>query len=258
VTTRRNIGGFPVRNVTTKTVVRFLKLRLTSRRKTVVFFANANFIVQCHHLLPTVEGNPDVCILNDGVAVDLVAWLKYGSKFIENMNGTDFTPRLLSQLGGNLRVFLLGSSQGVIGAAEKSLSMIPDVQIIGTSDGYTIWNTQADIINRINNAHADILLVALGNPRQENWILQHCAELNAPILIGVGALFDFLAGSVPRAPALLRKLRLEWAYRLACEPRRLAGRYTVGIIRFLALSLISNRGEPPVQKAKGGSEEALG
>jgi beta-1,4-glucosyltransferase len=79
-----------------------------------------------------------------------------------------------------------------------------------------------------------VVLVALGNPVQEEWILNHRQALDASILIGVGALFDFWAGDKPRAPRAIQKMRLEWLYRLALEPRRLLRRYSVDLLVFFA------------------------
>ena len=79
--------------------------------------------------------------------------------------------------------------------------------------------------------------VIWGNPIQEEWILDNRDAINVPLIISVGALFDFVSGHTPRAPKVLRIVRLEWAHRLALEPRRLIGRYTIGIARFLAAAL---------------------
>ena len=77
--------------------------------------------------------------------------------------------------------------------------------------------------------------MAMGNPVQEEWILDNRQSLNANIVIGVGALFDFWAGDKPRAPRWVQRMRFEWFYRLCLEPRRLLRRYTVDIVRFLIL-----------------------
>lgn len=90
------------------------------------------------------------------------------------------------------------------------------------------------MINAINASGADIVLVALGVPRQELWLHRNAAFLNAGLTMGVGAAFDFFAGNVTRAPSWMRKARSEWMWRLAQEPRRLASRYLVGNGTFLA------------------------
>jgi N-acetylglucosaminyldiphosphoundecaprenol N-acetyl-beta-D-mannosaminyltransferase len=81
------------------------------------------------------------------------------------------------------------------------------------------------VINEINRSGADIVWVGIGVPKQEKWMLRMRSRLNAPVLIGVGAAFDFHAGLVPQAPSWLQEAGLEWAFRLAHEPRRLWRRY---------------------------------
>lgn len=89
------------------------------------------------------------------------------------------------------------------------------------------------ILDRLAEAEIDILLVAMGTPLQEKWIEQHINQSHARVVFGVGALFDFVSGTVPRAPVWMRKLRCEWIYRLTREPSRLWRRYIVGIPVFL-------------------------
>lgn len=83
----------------------------------------------------------------------------------------------------------------------------------------------AAIVERINAAEPDIVWVGLSTPKQERWMAAHRTRLTAPVLVGVGAAFDFLAGDKPQAPAWMQRSGLEWLFRMATEPRRLAGRY---------------------------------
>jgi exopolysaccharide biosynthesis WecB/TagA/CpsF family protein len=89
------------------------------------------------------------------------------------------------------------------------------------------------LVARINETEPDVLLVALGNPMQEAWIADRLPALRVKVAIGVGALFDYLAGAVPRAPVWIRRLGAEWVYRLLMEPWRLWRRYVIGNPRFL-------------------------
>jgi alpha-1,3-mannosyltransferase len=82
----------------------------------------------------------------------------------------------------------------------------------------------------------------MGNPLQEVWIGEHCRDLPVPLQLGVGALFDFTSGRTWRAPAWMRRIRCEWVYRLAREPRRLLHRYIVGNLLFLRLAALDRRG----------------
>ena len=83
------------------------------------------------------------------------------------------------------------------------------------------------MLNQINASQADILWVALGSPRQELWMAEHRDELEASVLIGVGAAFDFLSGAKPQAPVWMQRAGMEWLFRLFSEPRRLGRRYSV-------------------------------
>lgn len=92
---------------------------------------------------------------------------------------------------------------------------------------------EAFICDQINQSHADIVWVGLGSPKQDFWMARNRAKLNAPVLIGVGAAFDFLAGVKPQAPCWMQKAGLEWLFRLCCEPRRLWKRYLFGNTKFI-------------------------
>ncbi len=237
MSTRCDIAGFNIRRTTTDIMIRFLNGRLRYRRQTIVFFANSNFVTVCRHLQQKISNNPDILLLNDGFALDIVAFLRFGTSFPENMNGTDFTWALLSRLDQKAQVYLLGGRPRVVETAAEVFDGLSRVKIVGHTDGYSLWDNEADVIENIRHTNTDILLVALGNPLQEEWILDNRDAINVPLIISVGALFDFVSGHTPRAPKVLRIVRLEWAHRLALEPRRLIGRYTIGIARFLATAL---------------------
>lgn len=172
-----------------------------------------------------------VLIVNDGVGMDLAAWLIAQRRFKANLNGTDFTPYFLRQAHRPLRIFLLGGKPEVMARAAEHARQQLGQKIVGVCDGYAGMH-ESGLLAHITQSQPDILLVALGNPIQEQWILQHRDALNVPLGMGVGALFDFWAGNKPRAPRIVQSLRLEWFYRLCLEPRRLLRRYTVDIVRF--------------------------
>jgi beta-1,4-glucosyltransferase len=228
-------------------VVRFLNRRLRNRRRTVVFYGNAHFITRCQHLRHAMWSSPDVFILNDGLAIDIASLLRFGSAFPENLNGSDFTCLFLSRLEQNTRVYLLGGQAGVVEIAAKAFDRIPQVRVVGFTDGYSIWADEQGVVEQIRQAEPDILLVAFGNPLQEEWILRNRGALEVPVIMAVGALFNFVSGHTPRAPKFLRTIRLEWVHRLAHEPRRLAGRYTYGIAQFfLTVFRYSRKGSDAV------------
>lgn len=226
------LGNFSVMRTTADDLAENLLEALRNKKPRVVFFANTNFIVKCRALATKIMADESIMIVNDGVGMDIAAGLIRGSRFKENLNGTDFTPYLLRKASHPLRLFLLGGKPLVVKQAADYARQMLGQEVVGTCDGYA-GMSEARLTERIARAKPDVLLVALGNPIQEQWVLQHHQELQLPLVMGVGALFDFWAGNKPRAPRWVQGLKLEWFYRLCLEPRRLFRRYTVDIMRFL-------------------------
>lgn len=208
---------------------------LTGGRKRV-FFMNA-------HCCNTRRADPEYAravaaadvLLPDGIGIEMAGKMT-GHELSANLNGTDLTPQLLAQAAKmGKSVFLFGGRPGTADAAAARLAFdIPNLRIAGTRDGYGGAADADAVIADINDSGADIVLVALGVPMQEIWLHRHADALNAKLTLGVGALFDFLAGNVQRAPKIVRKAKMEWIWRLAMEPRRLAKRYIWGNASFLA------------------------
>jgi beta-1,4-glucosyltransferase len=226
------IAGFPVARTDAPALARRLLGALATGSKATLFFANTNFIVQCRAQLPRMRDDA-VIIVNDGVGLDIAAFLLRGGRFPQNLNGTDFTPYLFQRCERPLRLFLVGAAPHVLQRAAGHARDTLGQEVVGLCDGYAGLRERRDLIAAINASAPDVVLVALGNPIQEEWILAHRAALDAGIVMGVGALFDFWAGARTRAPALVQAMRLEWLFRLCLEPRRLLRRYTVDIVRFL-------------------------
>jgi len=231
------LGGYRVHSMTRERLAEDLLGALDSGRRRQVFFANTNFVVQCRPLRARLQAS-SVCVVNDGIGMDLASVLIHGRRFAENLNGTDFIPYLCTQRARPLRFFLLGSRPGVAAQAGRHLVEKLGQQVVGTCDGYGEYAEAGEgLVDKINASGAEVVLVAFGNPGQEAWILEHCAACNAPVMFGVGALLDFLSGSARRAPPWVRALHLEWLFRLCLEPRRLLKRYTWDMIGFFWICL---------------------
>jgi N-acetylglucosaminyldiphosphoundecaprenol N-acetyl-beta-D-mannosaminyltransferase len=174
-------------------------------------------------------------IYADGVGMAMAARMQ-GARLIHNVNGTDLFPHLCRHAAAaGVPVALLGAAPGVAGACAQVLSeQYPDLNVAWVHHGFVAPQDTAWLIDEINGCGAGILLVAMGVPRQERWIMDHGPALRVPVVMGVGGLFDFVSGRVPRAPLAMRKLRLEWLFRLLMEPRRLFARYVIGNPAFLA------------------------
>lgn len=243
------LGGFRILRTTADRFADELLAAGERGEKRRVLIANTNFIVQCRRLLPAMA-RPSVRIVNDGIGLDIAAWLVHRRRFAENLNGTDFIPRLCRRSRRPLRFFLLGARPGVAERAARRLAVDYGQPVVGWCDGYGEFaaaSARGELAARINACRADVVLVAFGNPLQEQWILDNDEAIEAPLMFGVGALFDFLAGEVRRAPGWVRRARLEWLFRLCQEPRRLMRRYTVDIVAFLSICLAAGKGGPAAE-----------
>ncbi len=119
------------------------------------------------------------------------------------------------------RVFFLGAAPGVAEAAAQHLAeRHPGLVIAGCFAGSPRAEDTPEIAKRVAAARPDVLLVAFGHPAQDQWIARLQPQLHVPVAVGVGGTFDFLSGRVPRAPLAMRRLGLEWLYRLVRQPRR--------------------------------------
>lgn len=235
-----NLSHIPILNLNRKTLKNTILQRVEEGRKTLLFFANTNLIVKTQPIVNRLQ-NDDVMIVNDGIGVDIASWIIHGHKFKDNLNGTDFTPFYFE---GNRKhkIYLVGSTLPDLEKTAYFLTHQLGQQVVGVCDGYQ-GIKDPDLIRKINSSEAEVVLVGMGNPLQEIWILDHYQELNAKLFMGVGALFLFLAGNKPRAPQWVRKFRMEWLFRMLLEPKRLAKRYTVDIGYFLYLCLKNKHSE---------------
>ena len=159
-------------------------------------------------------------VLADGVGVTKAAQM-LGTPLKGRVPGIDFAGRVISALavkGGS--VYLFGAKPGVAeAAAEKLRASYPGIVIAGTSDSY--FTDDVPIVEKIDAAAPDFLMVCLGSPKQELWMADKAGRINCGLMAGLGGSLDVLAGNVPRAPEAWRKLGLEWLYRLIREPKRI-------------------------------------
>jgi alpha-1,3-mannosyltransferase len=182
-------------------------------------------------------------VLNDGLGINIASRIKYRKPFADNLNGTDFVPHYLSTTRHRLRIYLVGTSDEAVREAHRKMSLrFPRHAFVGARNGF--FSGAAEIeetCHSIRASNADCVLVGMGNPLQELWIDEHGAKTGARLHIGVGALLDFQAGVVSRAPAWVRQIHCEWVYRLAQEPRRLAKRYLAGNLLFIGRAILDAR-----------------
>ena len=159
-------------------------------------------------------------VLADGVGITKAAAM-LGTPLKSRVPGIDFASNVISRLadrGGS--VYLLGAKPLVAeAAAEKLTQTYAGIVIAGTNDGY--FTDDAPVIEKINAASPDFLMVCLGSPKQELWMSANAGRLSCGLMAGLGGSLDVLAGNVQRAPETWRRLGLEWLYRVIKEPKRL-------------------------------------
>jgi N-acetylglucosaminyldiphosphoundecaprenol N-acetyl-beta-D-mannosaminyltransferase len=181
-------------------------------------------------------------VLADGSGL-LIGSRLLGIPVRHNLNGTDLVPRLLERAGAeSCRVFLLGGRPGVAAAVATVLGeRYPGLVVAGVQHGYLTPELERETLASIAEAKPDILIVAMGVPLQEGWLHEHWERLPVTLGIAAGGLFEFMSGRHPRAPRWMRRVGLEWSFRLMLEPRRLWRRYLVGNAVFMARVLMVMR-----------------
>jgi alpha-1,3-mannosyltransferase len=243
--TKRQFLGVGVAVCNRVDAVRHLDEAIANGELVKVAFANAHTLNVAHQNERFRTALQGFYVLNDGLGLDIASRIKFGRPFPENLNGTDFTPFYLAQSRHKLRIFLLGASPAIVATAAAAFARNhPRHTVAGLHHGYISDDDAPRVCAMIAAAKPDVVLVAMGNPLQELWIAQHAAATGAKLFFGVGALFDFAANKVPRAPSWVRSLHCEWVYRLSQEPRRLARRYLLGNPQFL-LSILRDRDTVP-------------
>lgn len=163
--------------------------------------------------------NTSQLVLADGISVVLASKI-IGDPMQGRVTGVGFAQALAAAMAKEGKsLYLLGAKPGVAEqAAEKLLETYPGLKIAGTHDGY--FKEEGPVVDAINAAKPDALLVCLGAPKQEYFMEEHDAELEVPVMAGLGGTMDVLAGNVQRAPEFFQKYGLEWLYRLCKEPKR--------------------------------------
>lgn len=217
-----NILGCPVDVLTMEGALERIAAALARRQNLQVVTANAEMIYAARHNPRLFLALHDAGLVTaDGMGVVLASRI-LGQPLPERVAGVDLVYQLLrrgSKEGWSF--YLLGAKVEVLEAAqEQLLADFPHLQIAGSHHGYFQPETGSTLLENIKLAKPDILLVALGAPRQDLWLHENLAKSGARVGIGVGGTFDILAGKVKRAPLWMQGLGLEWLFRLGQEPSR--------------------------------------
>lgn len=230
--------------------------RLVSRRGGVVLNVNAHCLNLCYGdpALRRFFGAADL-VFCDGAGVRLAA-RALGGSLPERITYAGWLPRLATFAESEgLSLFFLGARPGVAGKAAKEIRRThPDLKIAGVRHGYFDHAANSPengaVVAEINAARPDLLLLGLGMPLQERWLMENLESLNVGVALTGGAVFDYASGDVRRGPRLLTDNGLEWLARLLVEPRRLWRRYLLGNPLFLARVLRQGLGLGAVSQKK--------
>lgn len=198
---------------------------------------NPEFVVaaQHHPEFARVLGRSDLNV-PDGANLVRAARL-LGRPLRERVGGCDLTLSIAERAAaGGWKLFLLGAREGVAAqAAARLCERWPGLQLAGVWSGSPDPAEENDIVKRVNESGADILLVAYGAPAQDLWIARNRARLRPRVTMGVGGSFDYIAGRLPRAPAWMQRAGLEWLFRLVRQPWRI--KRQLALVEFVGLVL---------------------
>jgi N-acetylglucosaminyldiphosphoundecaprenol N-acetyl-beta-D-mannosaminyltransferase len=173
----------------------------------------ARIILRCDQI--TADGQP-------------IVWISrlFGDPLPERVPSVDIMEALLpvaAQKG--YKLFLLGTKEELLQRAAAAFRQRhPGLNIVGTRNGYFKEPDEPEIVDQINASGADVLLIAISSPKKEEFVERHRARLQVPFVMGVGGAFDIAAGQYTRAPKVVQKVGLEWAWRVAQEPKRMGPR----------------------------------
>lgn len=238
---RVELFGLNIENTTLPAAAQEIVNAARDGHRTRVVFANA-------HVINTAKTDPAYRaavasasrIYADGSGMAIAGRLA-GRPLAANVNGTDILPLLCQEaIRSGTRIFFLGGKRGVAAKAARNLAGFGlGAAVADTYHGYFVPESREEdvAVARINTSRAKIVLVGLGVPLQERWAERNAGRIDAPVIAGVGGLFDFFAGEVARSPKIMRSFGCEWMWRLAMEPERMAHRYLVGNTVFMGYAL---------------------
>jgi N-acetylglucosaminyldiphosphoundecaprenol N-acetyl-beta-D-mannosaminyltransferase len=242
-----NILGVYVNAITMADALQAVDSWICSRNPHYICVTPAHSVMECYDHQPLREiFNHSGLTTPDGMAI---VWLlrAKGFRFVERVYGPDLMRAVCRQgIEKGYRHFFYGGAPGV---GEKLAGMLPKqfpgLQVVGVESPpfrkLTAEEVEAEQA-RIRDERPDIIWVGIGSPRQEIWMSENIDRLKVPVLVGVGAAFDFLSGNKRQAPGWVQRNGLEWFYRLVSEPRRLWRRYLLGYPRFVVLVVLQALG----------------
>jgi len=224
-------------SLTYEGTLNYIKSLILDNKKSYICTAPVHLVMECQKSQKLLKGvNKAALVTPDGMP--LVWLLKLYGKKAERVYGPTLmlkTCKMAQDKG--YKIYLLGGIKGLSGRLRQKLKeSFPGIEIVGNKDTPIRPVPRREtkrLIKKINKSHAQIVFVGMGCPYQEMWMIENRNKLNANILVGVGAAFDFMSGRVRPAPTWMQGIGLEWLFRLSQDPKRLWRRYTITNFLFL-------------------------
>ncbi|HLO97027.1 MAG TPA: WecB/TagA/CpsF family glycosyltransferase [Fimbriimonas sp.] len=223
--TRSEILGLPIDALTMADAVEWLELNLLSADVTkLVFTADSNAFISAQTDPAYADLFDKADLITPDSAGPVWALAKSGVSLPGRVSGVDLVEELCILAAKHEKaIYFVGSAPGVAVAAAENLSQkYPGFKVAGARDGYFKPTEDEDVARAIAITQPDILVVAMGMPRQEQFILKTASIINAKIGIGVGGSLDVHSGTVKRAPVIIQKLKIEWLWRFILNPKKIA------------------------------------
>lgn len=234
-----NICGVSFNNISAEELKDAIEERLSGDgRNYFIVTPNVDFIVRANSnaSFRDILNKADLSLCDSAIVKMASPFL--GKKIQERITGFDLLRIICSNLKRENNCFILGGKQDIVTISAERLKLnYPDIKIAGFHHGYFEERKDRGIIDLINTANTDILIIGMGSPKQELWVAKNKKFLKVRIIICIGGIIDILAGKTRRAPRWMQRIGLEWFWRLIQEPKRLWKRYLIDDMKFFSLVL---------------------
>ncbi|XOU94946.1 MAG: WecB/TagA/CpsF family glycosyltransferase [Candidatus Kerfeldbacteria bacterium] len=242
---KNKILNVKIDNLYLAEVIENVELYLKSTKQHYIVTTNPEFIMaaQKDEEFKDILNKSDMS-LSDGMGIKFAA-PRFGWKLKQRITGVDLLLEItkVAEREGS-SIYLLGARDDIPSfTAKRLIERFPNLKIVGAEKGYRSWHRRfkdKKLIEMINRRRPDIVFVAFGHVKQEKWIKKNLSKIpSVKIAMGVGGSFDYISGYVERAPKMIRKIGLEWFYRLIKQPWRLP-RIITAVVKF-SLAVLKNK-----------------
>lgn len=231
--------GFNICLLNQDTIIEKLNGDIKKGKQNIIYNVNPLIITNFYKNKDVVEEfNTQKYNIPDGIGIVIASKLK-GLNIKERIAGIDFFDGLMKLSNDNgYKVYFYGAKEGIVDKAKEQLEKkYKKLKVVGTTNGYV---SEEQALKEILSKKVDILLIGLGSPKQEEFIIKHKKELkDIKVIMPVGGSFDVISGELKRAPDIFIKLNLEWLYRMIKEPKRI--KQNINLIKFILLVLFRNK-----------------